>query len=104
MTAPCLKVLCVKDRTDQPIPLGRGRFRGCLAPGGLFHARFLFGELEADLSLLEPEMSGEWAALLRNEFMQKIGLARRNQLLHLFLRNLPLQDHLANAESAGLWS
>ena len=45
-------------------------------------------------------MRGKGAAFLRNEFREQIGLAGRNQFLHLLLRNFSLQNHFADAERA----
>ena len=47
-------------------------------------------------------MSRERPALFRNKFREQVRFADCHQLLHLFPRNVALQDYFADAESAGL--
>src|SRR5262249_17023644 len=60
-------------------------------------------ELEADLAVgLANEIRGERPPRARRDELQEIGLARREQLLHLRPLDWPLQDHAPRTEIAAL--
>src|SRR6266567_1531069 len=69
----------------------------------LFRFRVALLEFEADVFLIgQHEKRFERPALSRNEPFEQVGLAGREQFLHLFALDRPLQDHFARPEIARL--
>src|SRR6266700_2217695 len=76
--------------------LSRGDFSGARC----FGARIFLGKFETDFAIIKFEMGGKRTPFFRDKFRQEIGLAGRDQLLHLLFRDGAMLNRFAYAERA----
>jgi hypothetical protein len=96
-----------REAPHAPTPL-QPEERVFLRSGRFGRGNFLLGpclfffELETDLSVFQFQVSRKGASFFGNKFVQEIGFSCRNEFLHLFFWNLPMQDVFTDPKGACL--